>query len=359
MTVLVLRSSDFATEEQHLLQALRIYTRDIDCRVQVSGRAIPLSDSAALETIARQARAESAELAVWANRRMDGTPVYFLLSVRDLDLRETEIAPLGSERAALAVAMKVRTLLSQRASGDAAAPGTGIAPSPSPSRATADAGPRPPPVPAVDDATRRAGATLPPTVPLTGPPRSLAPPSIRAVSPEAAPWSAGRLGLGAAYGVVSPLDPTWLQQGVWFSAALRVGHDDVHLVADVAILAAANATIQGFATRLRDLPLGLGLRRRWQLPGVMLAAGPRLGLHAFQASATSTDGRSGWSRRLSGSLGAIAELTLPLGPHIAARGGLSLEGLIPIQKFTVTGQEVLNTGPLLFGANVGLELSFP
>ena len=67
-----------------------------------------------LDLVVRQVRAEGAELATWVGRREGGRLTYFLLSVRDRDVRMTEIAALGPDHAAQEVGLKVRTLLSWR-----------------------------------------------------------------------------------------------------------------------------------------------------------------------------------------------------------------------------------------------------
>src|SRR5436190_24115372 len=98
-TVVVFRNAELPSEEGRLIDALRIYTRDVDCRVVVAGQAPAVldaaADPAALDLVVQQARVEGAELATWVGRREGGRPMYFLLSVRDRDVRATEIAALG------------------------------------------------------------------------------------------------------------------------------------------------------------------------------------------------------------------------------------------------------------------------
>src|SRR4051812_19723198 len=108
--VLLLRQQGFATEEERLLESLRIYTRDLDARViDETAPRIGL-DRVSLDQVAARAKNVAADLVVWIGRQEDGQPVTYLFRVGAFDLRETEIEAHSPE----AVALKVRTLLTAK-----------------------------------------------------------------------------------------------------------------------------------------------------------------------------------------------------------------------------------------------------
>jgi hypothetical protein len=104
-TVLILDSRAFAADERRLVESLRIYTRDIGSRLIIAGEAPTVIENDTLAALSRQAQNEGADVVAWTSRRSDGIIVYYVLGVRVLDLRETNIADLGGERAAETVAL--------------------------------------------------------------------------------------------------------------------------------------------------------------------------------------------------------------------------------------------------------------
>jgi len=148
-SVLMLDGNGLSAADRRLIEALRIYTSDVGFRVILVDEPPPTIDAAALARIDRLARDEGAALVVWTGRRSNGKLAYFLLTVRDGDIRDTDIAELGLNRAADAVALKIRSLLAAAAAegspprGDAVAPGAGTTDPRSPTRATSPAVPAP------------------------------------------------------------------------------------------------------------------------------------------------------------------------------------------------------------------------
>ena len=380
--VLVVRNAELGAEEGRLVEALRIYTRDLDCRVVVSGKAPAVLEQATLETIARQARAEGAEVAAWVNRRGDGRMVYFLLSVRDLDVRETEVVPLGADRAAQAVALKVRTLLSRRPGPDvgrdavaseAPSPVTGATPGPRPETASTSAAVRPTPSGPAASLSPPAPSPPPePAVPAEALPSSPAPSETAAMAtaiavaaasepppPPPAPPPFHWVALSAAYGIFLPLDSTWRRRGLMLSGEVQLGHRPEAVFVDSSFTTRAQATSQGFTTKFKDVPIGVGVHRRWQGPHLGAVVGPRACLHAFEVSTSSTDGRSGSSQRFSAGLGGLGRIELNLGSSLMLYGGGTVEALVPTQNFTISGRPATRTGPLLLGATAGVTVAIP
>ena len=360
--VLVLRSRAFAAEEARLVEALRIYTRDLDCRILVTGEA-PLAVPEAAELALRQLRAESGEVAVWVQRRGDGRLVYDLLAANQPELRETEIAPGGAIAAAEAVALKIRTVLSRRApSVDAPDRPRETAPEAATAAKGAPAAPHPAaeaPAPKVASAS-----SVPPSrsneTP-AAPPRAEVPPaSAVSPAPKSSPAAPSWLALGAAYGVVIPRDLAWVRHGLMLSAEVRLGPRPLFVVGDASLTFRTENAGPGYSVSLDDLPAGLGLWRRWAPGRWGIAAGPRAGLHVFHVSGVElTDGRVGSVRRVSAGLGAMARVDFSLRDTLRIYGSASLEALIPARNFTLSETRVLATGPGLAGCFVGLLLAVP
>ena len=96
--------------EAVLVDALRIYTRDLGRGVRLGGAAPAALTAEALDRLAAAARDDGADVVVWFGERA-GTPLLYALKAASLELRETTVAAgdtLGSARAA---ALKVRALL--------------------------------------------------------------------------------------------------------------------------------------------------------------------------------------------------------------------------------------------------------
>jgi hypothetical protein len=341
-TVLVLRGPGaLAAEDERLVEALRIYTRDRDCRLVVEGEAPATLDGRATGAIVARARRSGAALVVWVGRRADGRAVYYVLTAASADLRETEIAPLGPARTAVDVALKVRALLAlplARADGEkAGSPGA----SPAPAAPGSLAAPAPAaPAPEVTPPTLVARAAPPP-------------------AQEESPAPPERFALGVGYGVFLPTDPSWVRQGLVVGVEARVGRiagAPLSLAADAALLNRPERTVRGFDVALGDVPLGVNalVRGRWGRVGA--ACGPRLGVHVLDVMAIAQDGRSGSSRRYALGIGGRFEADLRLFTYMKVYLRATVEGLVPKQEFTLAAQPALSTGSLLVGGTAGVTL---
>jgi hypothetical protein len=342
-SVLVLQGgAGLAAEQDRLVEALRIYTRDRDGLVLTEPGAPAQPTPAAIAETVGRGRARGAAVVAWAGRRAGGAAVYYVLTVARGELRETEIAPLGADRTAVDVALKVRALLPGAADATAAparAAAAAAAPIEAPPRATA--------------APAQAPAPAAPSAPATVLTRVVVAPSREEPPPPPA-----RVALGVGYGVFLPSDSTWRRAGLVLSAELRLGRrpdGPLSLFVDGAILERPTRALRGFDVRLGDVPIGAGalLRSRWGRWGA--AVGPRASLHVLDIDAVSPD-RTGAARRYAAGLGGRLELDLRLFAYMQASVGASLEGLIPAQEFTLAGQQTLGTGHILGGVWVGLAL---
>ncbi|MES1157738.1 MAG: hypothetical protein ABUL67_01440 [Haliangium ochraceum] len=387
-TIMVFHSTLAGADEDRLVEALRIYTRDLPCRI-VIGSMAPLSlDRPAIDVIAQQAAKEGATIALWVGRRRDGRRVYDVLSLADLDVRETELGQRGPQHAAQEVALKVRTLLTRRPvlpeapeTAEARPETRDVTPrragEPAANRQPAVAEPREgesgaektqPPGPeahvlarasaANPAATKRVTPEGQPTAP--GSDSGADPAELIAVGPSPAAAGAGGLDLGAAYGVAAPLRAGWFRHGLTLTARIRLRDHPYALSADGTIAPAVDTSARGFNTAFRDVPLGVSVQREWVTRRVGVAVGPRLGLHVFDATTQSSgDGRAGSSRLVSASIGAAGRLAVPVTGWFRIVLGLTLEALLPARNFTVSGQSAIDTGPVLIEAGAGISLAIP
>jgi len=360
-TVAVLHEESLAVEEGYLIEALRIYTRDLPCRVRVVNVAPTVLTPAALEQVEREATREDASVVLWAHRRDDGQATFYMFDVRAHDLRETEMAPLGVERAAMEVALKARALLVLvDARAEALSP-------PRDERTSGAEARRPSPAAGtrVSSAQEGAPASGAPPLPALPAAPSLAasgPPAVEA-HPAATPSHVvPRYALDASFVLISPLDTTWMRMGLAVTAAVRLGRvrtSRVWLALDGSLTNRPHTQVNGFEVTLRDLPLAAGVRAGWSSPRAGFVVGSRTSLHVLDVDAGGSDGRTGASRRYTVGLGGVASGELRMTDHLWATLGVSVEGLVPTQEFTVAGQPALATGSVLFGATAGIEVLIP
>jgi hypothetical protein len=370
-TVLILNSSHFAADERRLEEALRIYTQDMGIRIIIEGDAPVSVENDALDALARQAQEEGADVVVWTSRRSDGTAVYYVLSVHERDLRETEIANPAGSRAAETVALKIRTILVRQRLRPAtdAAEGTGASPPPSrPPRETggsstpnggdvggdhASAGPvkgpsspAPAPTPA-----RSAG-----DAPRERPPANGA---TSAPAPSARPrrWPLGSFEV--AYSAAFPFDGAWHRQGLTVTAEVRLGRESLHAFVDGTLSSRSQASGTNFTVNLRDLPFGAGMLWRWELDRLSLAAGPRASLHLIEAQSMLSDGNAGSARQWSAGLGAVGRVEVRWLERVRFGLGVAGEALLPARTFTAAGTPAIRTGAAQLGILAGVALLIP
>jgi hypothetical protein len=362
-TILIL-GGGLAAEEERLVEALRIYTGDVDGRLVLAGKAPGALEPSVITELTRAARREGADVVVWGGRRADGRPIFYVLDVAARDLRETEIEPLGAERAAVDVALKVRALLFSHRAGQGK--GEGAAQLDAKVEGAHDAAP-PPGLAAPTPSGPAAAAPTPPAPPLAEP-RPAAPVVAEPAAPAAAPVVvvraapverpvSHRLGFTAGYELVLPTDRTWLRNGALLSAELRLGRGargSLSIFVDGALETRPSGQVRGFDVTVSDVPIGVGLLVTRASPTVSVAAGPRASLHAFDVRA-SDDGRAGTSRRYAAGLGGAVRLDLRLATYMKICLGASIEGLVPKQEFTIAGQPAVDTGSMLTGVWGGFE----
>ena len=368
-TVLMLAGNGLSAADRRLIDALRIYTGDIGSRLVLSGEAPPLADAAALPRIERLAQSEEADIVVWTGRGSDGGLAFHVLAMRDREVRATDIAPLGMNRAADSVALKIRSLLSSLAAG-VPPPGGAGAPLPAASepaatnaRASRSAGSSQEAPPA-DAGPAGPGARSAPAPRLERSPEGDEPPkpAETAISTprvqDGEPFSP-RAALRVGYDIAAPVDGTWVRQGLMLIAEARLGGTAFALQLDGVIARQSAVDLGPVTGHLRDTPIGLALVRRWSESRLALAAGPRLGLHIVDVGAAGGTDLRGTTRQISGGLGAGSLVDLTWTRYVHLWLGASAEVLLPARRFTLGGQAVAHTSPALLAVTVGLGLVIP
>jgi hypothetical protein len=163
--------------EAVLVDALRIYMRDLGRPVRLGSPAPASLDTTELERIAADARRDGDEIVVWFGAR-GGAPVLLALRVPTFELRETAVERDDPSRTARTLALKVRALLSS----NAVEPGWSVPPEAPP--------PTMPPPGSPPTGSPPTGAPPAGTPPTVTPPTSAPPASARPTSPTAPPSTA-------------------------------------------------------------------------------------------------------------------------------------------------------------------------
>jgi hypothetical protein len=361
--IAVLASGRDPRREAVLVDALRIYTRDLGRSVRVAGAAPTTLDADAIAAVAAQARADGDEIVVWFGAR-DGAPVLLALRAPTSELRETAVERDEPLRTARTLALKVRALVTTDAPRDWSVPPEADAvreaapPSPTaPSAATPAAAPPPatPAAPPADTTTTAAPTT-------TGAPAApAASAGLRiATVTRPAPRSDGdRIELAAEYGVIVPTDPTWLRHGLFVRVAAPLGRRPLALFADAAFTTAPSTTVDGSRVAARVWPVGLGLalrlrRTRWQLSG-----GPRASLQIVDVDARAADGRVAAARLYSAGLGLAGDARFRATRNVAVVASLTVEALLPRLQLAAGGAGATDLGWVQLGLSTGLVFSAP
>jgi hypothetical protein len=341
----VAHQDDLAWEEEILVEALRIYTRNLGCDVRVEGVAPAYSDDPRVDELRGAPGSEGPDYLLWASRRRDGGLAYYTLDGATNDLRETPIGVSGPETAAQEVALKIRVTIASRRRRSAG-PGAAAARPDVPPPETKPVVEIAVPVAAIAREARVADEAM-----------------VSQTAGDAKKRSGddrSRFELGAGIGLVSPRDRTWLRTGFVLDAAVRLGPGArVWAYAESALTSQPQATIRGFDMTLRDVPVTAGARVRLSMKHGSVVVGSRTSLHILDVTAAAPDGRRAASRTYSFGLGGVALAELNLGYHAAVFLGLTTEGLMPSHDFTIAGRPALATSAFLYGATGGLHVALP
>jgi len=393
--LLLLERPGAPAEDEALLDALRIYSSDLDRAVAVATQAPPPPGVEDLAERLAAGRRAGAEVVLWLGS--DGEhEVLFALFVDTLELRSLPVPSSATEARARTLALKLRALLEARRAAaanapPAPAPATGanaaapatptiantapstIAPAPPATVATAPpaTSAKPPsPTSANPSTATSAGASPPTSAPPIAAPSSAAGPAATSTAPAPARSSASptievrrapsppqppsRLEIGVGYLLGVPTDPRLLSHDAVARLIAPLGRLPLALALDVAAGSRPTVGPPGYHVTVYDVPIGLSLVGRLRRGRWLLAAGPRASVHVWSAGADAADGRSGAAHTVSAGLGALAEARLAIASRVDAALTVTGEALVPQQRFTVDGADGASPGPFLFSASLGL-----
>src|SRR5581483_9174236 len=244
--LVVLSSARDRGREVVLVDALRIYMRDVGRAVRLGGAATATAGVRELERVADEGRRAGAEVVVWFGER-GAAPVLYALRVATLELRETPVEPDDPLLAARTAALKVRALLSARPDEStwSVSPETPPPPIAPPPAATPPVAQRPvePPSAAPDDAPLENPArAVEPAPPAPAPPPSTETPraesrkattAVRAAPPARAPRRAW-VEATVAYGATLPTAIAWVRHGLTLRFAVPFSRLPLAAFADAA-----------------------------------------------------------------------------------------------------------------------------
>lgn len=327
--ILLLHHPVWRKEEAALLEALRIYTRDLNGAIVSADANTEASQSVgnrALSLVAQQGRSANARAVAWFFD--DGGLRLYTLRVATMDLQITPVQPRDDlDVAAQTLALKLRAFLTQDADEVGAPP----IETHSDVRALSESG--------VLQRARPSGFVLQTTD------------SERTLSSTLRPV---HLEIGFAYGIDVPIDPQWLRHHLALRAALVFATRPLAIEIDGAATTRPTVDSAPYQVSIGDYPIGLALSIRLARPRFVLSAGPRVGLHIIQAELLGSGAQSGDIWRYSAGLGLVAQGRVRLLRFLSVNLAMTAEGTIPRQRFTVGGQAVADLGGFRFASALGL-----
>ncbi len=353
--------------EAVLVDALRIYTRDLGRAVRLGGAAPTELTAEALDRVAADARSGGADVVVWFGERA-GVPLLYALKAASLELRETAVARDDTLGSARVTALKVRALLAPVADDT-----QWVVPPEAPPPRAEPTTPAPPtvvtPPPAI--VTPPPAIVTPPPAIVTPPPAMVTPPPAIVPPPPsptakaaaivplpAPPHRQTRLELAAAYTLIVPTNVDWLRQGLVVRLTLPWGRLPLAAFVDAAFTTAPSVAVDAATIGARVWPVGAGLVARLVRPRWQLAAGPRASLQIIDADARAGL-RSGSAQRLSAGLGLHIEGAWLFSRYAGAVVALGGEALLPRQQLSAGSPHSTDLGWAQFTVTAGLLVRVP
>lgn len=360
--ILLLHHATWRKEESALLEALRIYTRDLNGAIvsaDATNEAAQSIGNRALSTVAEQGRKASAHAVAWFFD--DGGLRLYTLRVATLDLQITPVVPRDDlEVAAQTLALKLRAFLTQDAE-------TATRVVSQRSQAQADESvirhdrqkstshEKPDDqVAALSEPSSQAAVEVDSTVSSTARPSGFV---LEAAVPMRSRVTLARrvrFEVGFAYGVDVPLDPQWLRHLLVLRTAVSFTNRPLAIELDGAVATRPTSVTGSYLVEIGDYPIGLALSLRLQRPRFLLSLGPRASLHIIQATLPGTGVSGGDILRFSAGFGGSAQGRVRLFRFLSLNLAVIAEGTIPRQRFTVGGAVAADLGSFRFGSSLGL-----
>ncbi len=363
--ILLLHHPAWRKEETALLEALRIYTRDLDGAIvsaDAAGEKTQTGWNRALPSVAEQGKNASAMAVAWFID--DGGLRFYTLLVATMDLQIMAVQPRDDlDVAAQTLALKLRAFLlqaSEQMQSSTSQPAGSIDGEPGSRRSAKEDRAIAPhqaegASPASQDRTETTAADSVSTRPL---PKSttllLSSESTPAQLPSAKPQRPIHVEVGFGYGLDVPVEPSWLRHQLVLRTALVLSRFPIAVELDGAVATQPSVDVSPYQVTIADSPIGLALSLRLVRPRFVLALGPRTSLHIIQAELGGAATPSGPFWRFSAGLGATAQGRIRLLRFMSLQLAVLAEGTVPRQKFTVGGVAAADLGSFRFGSSLGV-----
>jgi hypothetical protein len=355
--VWLMEQPGFKREESAFIQALRIYTGDLHVAVTLGG-SDPGATTAAAQLRSAQDRC-SPDIAIVAWFADAKAPVVRILRCATLSVDEVPHARQGNlEDWAQNLALKIRGLLDRDPSTRSQAETRFESPrldGRTDSRVP-DADSNPPPLDQSSD--KDDGTIWKPRLTLSDLPDLDvvdAAPAQKVVSPPArAPLGAE---LAFSYAIAGASDGAGLSQGAAMRLALALRRQDAAVELDGAWITSVTRRDSAGTVKVGDVPIGLGVVFHWRDGKWMLAYGPRLSVHVFQAETTTADGSRASSSGGIVGLGGSERLRYNAWERLGFELTLVNE-LLPWRNIAVGGREIAAAGWLEGALTAGAVYQF-
>lgn len=355
--ILLLHHAAWRKEEAALLEALRIYTRDLDGAIvssDASSEATLPAGGRALAAVAEQGQKAAAIAVAWFSDE-DGLRLH-TLRVATMDLQITPVRPREDlDVAAQTLALKLRAFLTQEAAPASAPQLPESGPANRQPRGADDLPSASAAAQVKEGDAKKGTSTLSelatPLPPQASPGERLTGSPVRAAIKAQRPL---HLEVGFGYGIDVPLDPQWLRHLLVLRTALVFSKLPLSIELDGAAATRPTVAAAPYQVSIGDSPIGLALSVRLLRPRFLLSLGPRASLHIVQAAVQGESAPGGEVFRFSAGLGAVAQARLRLLRFLSLNLAVIAEGTVPRQRFTVGGSVAADLGAFRFGSSLGV-----
>ena len=324
-------------EEESLVAALHVYTRDLNLALLTVPEAGVTSEQAQLR--AAQARCgPNVVMVIWFGREL-GAPTLKALACADRSLRKEPLSPPEDlSLASQTLALKLRGLLAV----------AGL-PSdlPTPPQPADTAKPAPVPGPTVP---ARPGPRAPEPVAVARPAASGPAPA-----PHPVPGAPDGPDVSVGFLAQSSPDGTWLRPGALLRGTFPFAKQRLAVVGDVGFLRATDGPAGPPQLTLSELSFTVAIPVRMHAGAHVFEVGPLVGAHVYWANAQAPGGQSDQSVTASWSVGLLAAARAKLTKRWGLFLSLAGRSLFPRQVYTVAGQRRPAIG--LFDVDLAVGLS--
>jgi len=322
----LLERNDRPPAEAALLEALRIYTRDLDVPISIRRLPARLASDDAKRGFALLQCDPRASLVLWWKSDDSGLRVLDCATKREtlLPVFPTDELPVTVQ----ILALKVRGLLADSLSALSTTQGRN--PAVPPQNKEPEAPPK--------DPVSRVKAEAPPPKP----------PALNEARPDRG------VDVGAGYVVGTTSTKEGFRQGLSLRLGVVFSSWPAELEFNGLILGRLRRQGPESSILVREVPFAISLSPRIERGKWTFSMGVRAGVHFLTAEGTNRDGRVGAFQDVSFALGTTEQLRYAAWRRYGLQLGFSNEVLLPTRRFTLDREEVLRIGLLQWNLSLGV-----